>query len=892
MRGTFRFVGALCTSAALSLAAEPAAPAASQTPGLKVAPPNTWVKVAEEPDGWRNEPIFYYVPAADQFVMTGGTDVSHFETETFDLPGSKWLNSYPAGAAYKSETGAPDAPRLDFEEGRGPIASGKDGVIRFRINPSGYGTDARTYFQWTFDRDGGRLYAYLFNSMVSYDPVKREWTDLKTAPFSKGTGASGAMIHGALAYDPVNKEVLSVGGTSAEDGGTPGSWAYAIGANSWKKIETGSKELRALWTEGRALEARTLALVNACRNRFYACEGESEAKADLSARAGELATAAAAFAGKSKAAKLTGNEAKIPARAAADGDKLAVAIQALSSKLGGRITPDVLVAAQEAVDFAASQTSDLAMEPCGRAGSQMATDYTSGKIVLFGGTRLDCCLSDTWVYDCKTRTWEQRYPAICPSPRAWHTLAWLPKSGQVALWGGAHPRAEGNQYLPELWVYDLKANTWKLLVKTADSAPAAPGAWGKTCVAPGAADSGDVLVVTGMLSEREWYKPNRLTWTCRVDASAADAGSATAGVVPGARAFGVTPQDYDKATKPDAEGVAKILKDMPANQWTLLPKPPRGSGKRDWGTVPYDTDRHQILHWGGGHSTYKATDVAHYSLQTATWSIGYPMEDVPPGTSGFNIMAAQTFQNRPHVPCHVWDATAYDPVSKKGVWMVRGGTWTYDPASRAWSYPPAASIGAELHVSLASTPRGVACWTADTLSLFDAKSGIWTNLPLTGGKPGVAYGDSTGMCYDAKRNCLWLSNGGDPMMRYDMADGTLTTIPGKGRPGCFMRETVYVPEVDMLVSDMRVQGEGAAGNLAYDIENQKWVGLDLSFSDKDQRLPQKDNGYWPFIGSRSLHYDPVLKLLIFFYTDTEIALARLDKASLKTFEVKLQEPKK
>jgi hypothetical protein len=256
-------------------------------------------------------------------------------------------------------------------------------------------------------------------------------------------------------------------------------------------------------------------------------------------------------------------------------------------------------------------------------------------------------------------------------------------------------------------------------------------------------------------------------------------------------------------------------------------------------------------------------------------------------------MANQSFNNRPHVPNHVWDAAAYDPVAKKGVWCVRGGTWVYDPAKRAWDYPPAPlPVGkmGELGCALAATPKGAVCWVNEGLYLFDAKAGSWAKLPLSGGKVGGAYGDTSGICHDSKRNCLWLAHRGGPMMRYDLELGALTVLDVQGAAGVFMRETVYVPEIDMLLNEVRVAGEGAAGNLAFDIEAKKWVGLDLPYEGKEQYLSGRD--YWATTGSRSLHYDPLFKVAVFYYYPEEVGVLRLDKAGLKTFAVPLQEPKR
>ena len=129
------------------------------------------------------------------------------------------------------------------------------------------------------------------------------------------------------------------------------------------------------------------------------------------------------------------------------------------------------------------------------------------------------------------------------------------------------------------------------------------------------------------------------------------------------------------------------------------------------------------------------------------------------------------------------------------------------------------------------------------------------------------------------------------MLGYDLDGGTLTSVPVRGPARVLMRETVYVPEIDMLLTMTRIKGEdGAVGNLAYDIEGKKWVGIELPCSDGQPRVA--DSTGWHMSGSRSIHYDPTLRLAIFYFKAAEVFVARLDKAGLKTFAVKLQEMKK
>jgi hypothetical protein len=77
-------------------------------------------------------------------------------------------------------------------------------------------------------------------------------------------------------------------------------------------------------------------------------------------------------------------------------------------------------------------------QPPPRCNSPMVYDPMTQKIILFGGDHFDQLFSDTWVYDCATRTWSLKTPALCPAPRAGHALLYLPKSRKVVLIGGYH----------------------------------------------------------------------------------------------------------------------------------------------------------------------------------------------------------------------------------------------------------------------------------------------------------------------------------------------------------------------------------------------------------------------------------------------------------------------
>jgi len=855
---------------------------AADNPALKSAPANTWVKLSQEATGARDWPAFFHDPALGRFVVAGGSakKTAHEDTEHFDPAAGKWTNVYPPGSAGKAESGPSDGQFAGFDRRDVPLKAAKDGVMRIVRGYNPYEWDPGLFRQWAYNPDDGKLYAYHFDATLTLDPKTGVWTNLKVPKFSKSTNCW--LIYGTMAWDPVNKEIVSIGGTSDEAGGTPGTWTFSPAGKEWKKLSPGSKEMKDLNAEAGALLASASACLNACRNRYHVTENEAEAKADLAAAANAVAAAAEKLAGKLGAAKLSGGEAGAPKAALPMLEKVAAGFKALAGKVGGKISGETLAEGQALVETADFAERALDVEPCGRAAAGMVACAGKDRLVLFGGCRLDGYLADTWVYDCKTRSWEQRWPKVAPAPRSGQVMAWLPKSKRVVLYGAiaftsGYGSPHGNAPSPQdLWTYDLDANEWKQLAGPSKDGPVD---------AYGDVGADDVLVVAGVDPKN---KNARITCGMKVDPGAADAGSDKAGVAPGsARIVFDTPADYDRAAKPDPEAIGKLLKEMPANQWTALPKPPKAANSHPWGKALYDTGRHQWISFGGGHSVCHFTDVAHYSLRTAAWSQGYG-EEFPYQAASFCAFFNQTFRNRPTVPTHVWDCSAFDEASGKAVYCVRGHTWVYDPARREWEYPPLQENGGGTKVNMTGTPRGVVYWDYNgNLQLYDAKAKSWSKLPVKGKLPS-AYCDTAGVCHDAKRDCLWISNGGNPVCRYDMKTGEVTSESPGSPVGIYMRGCAYIPELDMVLSAGRQTSGGSTGNLAYDIEGKKWVGLALPCSDGQPRVNDKPYSDINLV----VAYDPGMKLALFHSNSQEILAARLEKASLKTFEPAMGAAKK
>ncbi|MDH5307920.1 MAG: hypothetical protein OEW02_12115 [Myxococcales bacterium] len=89
-----------------------------------------------------------------------------------------------------------------------------------------------------------------------------------------------------------------------------------------------------------------------------------------------------------------------------------------------------------------------------------AMAYAGGdKVVLFGGTNpYEADYDDTWVYDLSANTWTLMNPTVHPSVRWNHEMVHI-GGDQVLLFGG---HAGYNNFSDETWIYDLSENTWTL----------------------------------------------------------------------------------------------------------------------------------------------------------------------------------------------------------------------------------------------------------------------------------------------------------------------------------------------------------------------------------------------------------------------------------------------
>jgi len=514
----------------------------------------------------------------------------------------------------------------------------------------------------------------------------------------------------------------------------------------------------------------------------------------------------------------------------------------------------------------------LAEQPPARCNAPLAYDSKNRLIAVFGGDAQDRYLSDTWVYDCAKRRWRELKTNVRPFPRSAPALCFLGKHG-VFMMGGAIPtvslgptswvRSRGS-FGEETWILDAAAATW---TRVAGKFPAAD--W------TGAVYDAERDRVVLHRVDGQWAKQVQFhAW--KPSLAAAGEGTPDPGKLVGKY---LPPEWYTQGLEPfDESAGEKFIKGLKPNEWAAV-NPLRDGMIRTWGSAAIDTDRHEVLYWGGGHCGYCGTDVSHFSLKTLHWTIGFPPELPPAPYSGFYgdessfLIACRSFRGRPWVQ-HGRVSYAYDPAAKLFAFTqsisevpTRGWTYVYDPAKKdfvdVFEQP---FIGGWAVSGLAvSTPHGVFDYLSPgdhptkEVGLFqlDMKARKWTNL--TGGKATAPSCERDRVVYDSKRDRLVLlsrDGGGKDanpaMYAWDFKGGAKdwTKLEMTGEPPAgFYRECVYVAKHDRILS---LRGDGlyacdlAAGN--------RWTK-------PGPGLPPGIKGVGP---STFLGYDPGMDVLVLF----------------------------
>jgi hypothetical protein len=536
----------------------------------------------------------------------------------------------------------------------------------------------------------------------------------------------------------------------------------------------------------------------------------------------------------------------------------------------------------------------LDKQPPPRANSQLAYDPVSKKIVLYGGDGLNELFSDTWTFD--GQKWEERKPSLSPSPRAGHALLWLPKAKKLLLFGGYAYESGGGYHgdyyrsLPlEAWTYDMASDKWELIRRFEPGKDVPSGG------SPLVADENDTLATMGMS-----YGSSRQIWLCRLDVSQADAvGAAKYGVQPGTigRRTGVyDPTWYSEgAPAADPAKVKAELDALPANKWVLRTPPKTPKPNMDWGSAVFLPKADAIARFSGGHLAYSGTAPHFYDVKTDRWSMPFAPE-VPPGhqCSDNGAPGEWSFKGNPWMPGHTWKTTGADPVGERLIYAGRAFTYSIGSKDSMWSRTSERHPNSDGRATTLCTTRDATIAWALPSALYrvDTVTGAWKQLPVTGTLPKCVGFDKGGLSWDSKRDRLLLfspeekGHAGD-VLSYDMKTGEAKWLApaGMGQAGVPARETIYLPESDMVMLGSHVKlADGRKVWPFYDCAKNAWFGAELSGD--DPLLNGGNKGRELFDVSLGLVYDPNRKLVWMVGQWDELIVLKFDPKTAGLVELK------
>jgi hypothetical protein len=268
------------------------------------------------------------------------------------------------------------------------------------------------------------------------------------------------------------------------------------------------------------------------------------------------------------------------------------------------------------------------------------------------------------------------------------------------------------------------------------------------------------------------------------------------------------------------------------------------------------------------------TDVDHYSVRSNHWTLGYPADLPTEPIGGFYVKAALTFQDRPQVPVHAYQAYAYDPPSGKMFYLDR----SYDVAERQWDPAPFPGLQhkGSMNTLLETTPGGVVALSEHGLFRFEWKEKCWKKLPWKGSVSPAAWCDGMALCYDSKRDCLWFAN--KDINCYDIKTGVVEKInvtrPKRVGEWALWREQVYVPDADLILLMSYFKGpDGKDTNIAYDPTEKKYYAIELNGKASSDR--------W----TSALHYDSKFGVVLINEGNGRVWALKFDRKSAKMTEI-------
>jgi len=795
----------------LLLAAAPAG-AADRALHEKIAnaPVNQWTDLKTDDQGGRYFSAMAYAPAINGLVWWGtrthSTKITTYETRHFDLGTATWADAFPPG---KGAWAAKPKYWPDWSmRGSGAFYK-RDGVKLPR--------PLMAYWQTAWDAHKRRMIYYVTGLTFAYDPVKRAWTEFKTAP----VGPPLRLMGSSMVAVPDQKKLVLFGGFGVEsEDGRPHTWYFDCEKDEWVRPVFGSEAINSLRAKLVDLGKRTRRLRRAAQDLEKLLPDARKAPAaELAKRVDKIREELDA-----------GLKAVPPLKDKDDVERIEALgllaktfVKLLAGASDALKTADVrrsVVQLTGAEDGLTSYAVDiLRVEPPPRCNAPLAYDSKNKLVVLFGGDHLDYRHADTWVLDVAKGRWERRTTKLGPPPQNAHGLCYLEKSGLVFLAG-----SRGN------WTYDAAKNVWT---------PAA-GATPKSHFFTVAAIPGTDTMIG--CAAWQWNHKGK-TFVYRLDPATAPAKhkafatDTRRGPAPKTQAY--SSKWFDNVPPADPAKVADTLKAVPDSTWTTL-KVPKKLKARTWSSCTFDARRREIIYWGGGHSGNVNSNVDHFSLHTGRWSTNYdPMWKPAPFGQKAACPNGRTYQNEPWT-MHARKTYAWDPVSGMVAMAHVGGgggyrrrttdgvkagryTYIYHPAWGEWVDTVDTPFRCGYHGCAVSTPQGVMLLDGGQLWLLDVKGRKWSKY---GPSHRLPAGEYFTMVHDSKRNRLvYLAGVRDRTTRktspamyvFDIAKKAWSKAAPDGQ-GCPSRDAAYVPGQDAIFAHA-----GSGAFKVYLCAENKWV---------------------------------------------------------------------
>jgi hypothetical protein len=585
-----------------------------------------------------------------------------------------------------------------------------------------------------------------------------------------------------IVWDEVNGEALFLCG---HNGGMPsgeaGSWALTDEGKTWRECKWSSPLLDPLRVAALAARGPVKDGEAVARGIFYAALGAEKEAAAVKGEPTKLLAEALRltrdFSAKLGAARAEGQESI--ARAAMLAARATAGLGAAHAAFAaGRLDAAALAQCFDA-QWALDEAADcVASSPPPRENPSVIYDPATKSIVLFGGSHHDFMYNDTWIYDCTRKSWRRAWPRTAPTARMSANFS-RAADGKLTLSGG---QTVLNKMVYQKGEMPAPAGEWAFDV--------ARGEW-----------SGDGGAPAGTRIYRTIVRAYDPRW-------------------------------YDAAPRGDRMATEAWFAALPPNVWTAVPAAPALAPERDWGTAVFDPDRDCLYRWTGGHCADPSSAMTTYHPAINRLSLPF----VP------DIIAARkgiTFTGRPDCANHTYLHYAYDPLARRVVCLSHGGTGVFNPDRGDFEFTAPQPFNRHIYCTCAvGTSRGVIVWTENgKLFRFDHAARAWQPFATIGKAPRPVT-DGSAICYDSKRDALWMASFREyqkpsgNIWRCDLKIGAIEMLSPANAEGIpfakgfnsEIRESVYVPSADLVLFNNFVGGR----QCAYDPARNRWVTLAIT----------------------------------------------------------------